>query len=165
MKKLNEIPVQIEITKKSTSMLVPILHEMATMLKGLKSSGKINMLDLRHEPLDLNEIEILKDLLGQGEINSNFNALGESTNIRETGVSGIWWITHYNQDGNVKSEFIEITTCPEMLKTLPEELDTALLRLQEKISQYENSSTPEEIADRLNELGFPSNKFVANNHN
>ena len=165
MSKLNEIPVHVELSNESTSMLLPILHEMVTMLKTLISSGQSNILDLRHEPLNLDDIAALKDLLGQGEINANFNALGASSRIRETTVSGVWWITHYDQEGNVTSEFIEITTCPEMLKTFPEELESALVSLQDKISQYANSSTPDEIADRLNELGFHPNNIQASDLN
>jgi hydrogenase-1 operon protein HyaF len=159
MTKLNEIPVHVELSNESMSMLLPILHEILTMLKTLITSGQSNILDLRHEPLELDEIAALKELLGQGEVNANLNALG-STNIRETSISGVWWITHYNQEDNIIGEFIEITTCPEMLKTFPEELESALVRLQDKLSQYAHPSTPDEIAKRLNELGFNSNNVV-----
>ena len=169
MTKLNEIPVHVEVSddsmpSESRSMLIPILHEMVTMLKTLMSSGQCNILDLRHEPLDLEEIAALKELLGNGEVNANLNALG-STNIRETSISGVWWITHYNPDGNILSEFIEITTCPEMFKTFPEELEPALVKLQDKLTQYAHPSTPDEIAQRLNELGFNSNNVLPSNLN
>lgn len=165
MTKLNEIPVHVEVSddsmpSESRSMLIPILNEMVTMLETLMSSGQSHVLDLRHEPLDQEEITALKDLLGQGEVDADLTALG-STNIRETSISGVWWITHFNQEGNILGEFIEITTCPEMLKTFPEELGSALARLQDKISQYAHpSTTPDEIAERLNELGFCSNNAV-----
>jgi hypothetical protein len=160
MSKITEIPVHIELSNESfpsesASMLIPILHELVAMHKTLLSSGQSNILDLRHEPLDVEEITALKELLGQGEINANLTALG-STNISETSVSGVWWITHFNQEGNILSEAIEITTCPEMLKTFPEDLEPALVKLQDKLFQYAHSSTPDEIAKRLDELGFTS---------
>lgn len=164
MKKLNEIPIQVEFSNESTSMLLPILHEIVSMLNKLISSGQSTILDLRHEPLSLEDIADLRDLLGQGEINANFTALG-STNIRETGISGVWWITHYNQQGNVISEFIEISTCPEMLKTCPEELDSALSKLQSMVSQYTHRPTPDQIAKRLIELGFNSNNAASSDFN
>jgi HupH hydrogenase expression protein len=160
IKKLNDIPIRIE--KPANSMLPPILHELTLMLKTLMSNGKTNMLDLRHEPIDLKEIASLKNLLGQGEIDVNFTAMGTITNIRETSISGIWWHTHHDQEGNVTSEMVEITTCPELLKTVPDELESALVKLQEKISQHKNALTPEQIAARLNTLGFSS---VSNNTN
>ena len=52
------------------------------------------------------------------------------------------------------SECIEITTCPDLLKTVPDELDTALAALQDKIYEYTHRSTPDQVARRLNELGF-----------
>jgi hypothetical protein len=77
----------------------------------------------------------------------------------------LWWITHYNPDGTILSEFIDITTCPEMLKTFPGELEPALTRLQDKLTQYAHTSTPDEIAKRLNELGFNSNNVLPSNLN
>jgi len=164
MTKLNEIPVHVEFPSESMSMLLPILHEIETMHKTLISSGQGNSLDLRHEPLTLDDIAALKELLGQGEVDANLNALG-STNIRETGISGVWWITHFDQEGNIIGEYVEITTCPDMLKTFPEELDSALSRLQDKVSQYTDASTPDEIAQRLNELGFFSSNVEPGNLN
>ena len=164
MTKLNEIPVHVEFPSESMSMLLPILHEIETMHKTLISSGQGNILDLRHEPLTLDDITALKELLGQGEVDANLNALG-STNIRETSISGVWWITHFDQEGNIIGEYVEITTCPDMLKTFPEDLDSALFRLQDKVSQYAHASTPDEIAQRLNELGFFSSNVEPGNLN
>lgn len=164
MSKLNEIPVHVELVNESVSMLLPILHELVAMHKTLLSSGQGNILDLRHEPLEVEEIAALKELLGQGEINANLTALG-STNISETSISGVWWITHYKPDGNIMNEFIEITTCPEMLKTFPQDLEPAQVRLQDKITQYANPTTLDEIARRLNELGFNSNATLPSSLN
>ena len=164
MTKINEIPVHVEFPSESMSMLLPILHEIVTMHKTLISSGQANSLDLRHEPLTLDDIAALKDLLGQGEVDANLNALG-STHIRETGISGVWWTTHFNQEGNIIGEFVEITTCPDMLKTFPKELESALVKLQDKVSQYAHASTPDEIAMRLNQLGFSSSNMEPGNLN
>lgn len=169
MTKLNEIPIHVEffnenIANESTSMLLPILHQLVAMHKSLISSGQCNILDLRHEPLELEEVAALKDLLGAGEINANLTALG-LTNISETSISGVWWITHYNPDGKIMSEFIEITTCPEMLKSFSQDLDLALVRLQSKLSKYANPTTSDEIARRLNELGFDFNTVLPSSLN
>lgn len=158
MSKLSEIPVHVEVSNESSasenvSMLLPILHELLEKHKTLLSSGQSHILDLRHEPLNLKEIAALKELLGQGEISANLTALG-STNISETSISGVWWVTHYNPDGKIMSEFIEITTCPEMLKTHTHDVEPAQVRLQDKLTQYAHPTTHDEIAKRLNELGF-----------
>jgi hypothetical protein len=169
MTKLNKIPVHVELfnentASESTSMFLPILHQLVAMHKILISTGEGNILDLRHEPLELEEISALKDLLGQGEINANLMVLG-STNISETSISGVWWITHYNPDGKIISELIEITTCPDMLKSFPQDLDLALVKLQNKLSEYAHPTTPDEIARRLNELGFSSNTVLPSSLN
>lgn len=164
MTKLNEIAVHVEFPSESISMLLPILHELVAMHKTLLTSGQNNIIDLRHEPLEVDEIASLKELLGQGEITATLNALG-STIITETSISGVWWITHYNQEGNILSEFIEITTCPEMLKTSPDDLAPALVRLQDKLSHYAHPTTPDDIAKRLNELGFNTNTVLPSNLN
>ncbi|MGR9052744.1 MAG: hydrogenase expression/formation C-terminal domain-containing protein [Gammaproteobacteria bacterium] len=163
MTKLNEIPVKVELTGDANSMLLPVLHGMNAMLKTLIETGRGDILDLRHEPLTLEDIAELKALLGQGEIDANLTALG-STNIRETGIPGIWWITHFNDQGNVTSEFIEISTCPDMLKTFPDELGASLLRFHDKITQYTHRSTPEQVAQRLEQLGF-GNEHLTNRLN
>jgi len=163
--KLNEIPVRVEISNQNSSMLLAILHDLTLMLKSLISSEQSSILDLAHEPLDLDDIICLKAILGQGEINADFKALGTFTNIRETSVSGLWWITHYNQESKKISEFIEISTCPEMLKTAPEELESALTLLQDKISQQADLSTDDEITARLNELGFHPDSSPVNDLN
>lgn len=164
MSKLKEIPIRVEISNENTSMLLPILHEMVSMLKTLFSSGQGNMLDLRHEPLSLDDIAELKAILGQGEVDANLRALGK-TNVRETGISGVWWITHYNQEDKISSELIEITLCPEILKTSPEDLSSALVRLQDKIFQHEHAPTPDEVAKRLSELGFSLSNTVSSTTN
>lgn len=169
MSKLHEIPIKVEmanvaIANETVCMLLPILHEMVGMLKTLSSSGQGNVLDLRHEPLSLDDIAELKNILGQGEVDANLSVLGK-TNIRETNISGVWWITHYNPDGDIINESIEITLCPEILKNSPEDLEPALVRLQDKIYQYQHESTPNEVARRLIELGFSVSNASPSNTN
>lgn len=153
MHKLQDIPIKVESYGQPESMLLPILHEMISMLTKLATSGQNSIIDLNHEPLSLDDITELKNILGQGEIQAQLSALGTSKVI-ETAVPGVWWITHHNEQGNVISEFIEITTCPDLLKTFPDELDSALAGLQDKITEYNQRSTPDQVARRLKELGF-----------
>jgi len=157
MNTFKNIPIKLEISNQvesdAESMLLPFLNEMAGKLKTLMSSGQNGIFDLNREHLTSADIDDLRNILGRGEIDANLNTLGK-TNIRETSIRGIWWITHYNEQGSVISECIEITTCPDLLKTFPDELDSALAGLQHKISEYAQRSTSNEVATRLNELGF-----------
>jgi len=157
MSTFKNIPIKLEVSGQfeidGESMLLPILKEIVGKLKLLISSEQSSVFDLAHEPLSSAETDELKSILGLGEVDAVINTLGKS-NIRETAVPGIWWITHYNEKGSVISECIEITTCPDLLKTFPDELNAALTGLQHKISEYTRRSTPDEVARRLNELGF-----------
>lgn len=153
MSTFKDIPIKLEIPNESASMLLPILNELVSKLKALISSGQSSIFDLRHEPLTSGDIDELKNILGRGEVDATLSALGTS-NVRETAVAGIWWTTHYNEQGDVISEFIEVTTCPNLLKTFPDGLESALTGLQTKISEYTHRSTPDQIARRLNELGL-----------
>jgi hydrogenase-1 operon protein HyaF len=38
-----------------------------------------------------------------------------TTQIRETGISGVWWITHFNAAAEVIGEFIEVTRAPKLM--------------------------------------------------
>ncbi|MGR8931974.1 MAG: hydrogenase expression/formation C-terminal domain-containing protein [Gammaproteobacteria bacterium] len=153
MSVFKDIPIKLEFTNTPVSLLLPILNEMLSKLETLNSSGQSSILDLRHEPLTLEDIKDLRALLGYGEVDASLNTLG-NTNICETAVAGIWWITHYNEKGDVTSEFVEITHCPELMKTVPDELPAALTVLKDKIQKYTHRSTPEQVANRLKELGF-----------
>ncbi len=163
MQKLTPIPVYLESLNPCSSKLLPILTEMLEMLKTLISSGQGDIIDLTYEPLGKKDIADLNLFLGLGEINTVFSSLQTTTNIRETSVSGIWWITHYNQDGSKLREYIEITTCPDLLKTVPEELQSALSVLQDKISVHTNQSSSDAIARRLKEIGLHTNTTDSNN--
>ena len=157
MTTFKNIPIKLELSNQvegeGESMLLPILNELVGMLKVLISSEQSSIFDLSREPLSSADNEELKSILGRGEVDATVNALGKS-NIRETAVSGIWWITNYNEQGCVIGECIEVTPCPDLLKTVPDELDSALAGLQDKISEYTQRPTSDEVAMRLNELGF-----------
>jgi hydrogenase-1 operon protein HyaF len=97
---------------------VPILYEIHSLLGDLVESGKSASIDLRSLPLLPGDYEKLKEVLGQGEVSATIDAMGP-TQVRETVVHGVWWVTHYNSDETIIAEFIEVTTMPEILRTHP----------------------------------------------
>jgi hydrogenase-1 operon protein HyaF len=78
------------------------------------------------------DYELLKETLGYGEINVSIDAMGP-TEIYETAIPGIWWVTHYNSEEENVGEYIEITELPELIKTDPLEIQQAGSRLQQLI--------------------------------
>ena len=116
---LTDIPVKV--LDQSTGMATALLSELKDYLRLLADSGETNVVDLMSLPMTETDINELADHLGVGEVRASINNIGSST-IRETAFSGIWWITHYGDDGGVISELIEITQIPEILVTHMDEI-------------------------------------------
>lgn len=111
---LDDIPVNIVETP--TGMASALLAELRDHLTRLANEGKTSSIDLRSLPMSEADINELADHLGVGEVKATIKSIGSSS-IRETAYRGIWWITHYGDDGKVLSELIEITQIPEILIT------------------------------------------------
>ena len=111
----------------------PILHEIRHALEELLSSGKTSIIDLRTIPLAPGEEEVILNTLGKGEVHARLDVLGPSE-IYETRYSGVWLITHFNENDSVVSRFIEITELPDILKSQHEEMSIALQKLVEELS-------------------------------
>ena len=164
MTKLDAIPVAVEHTDQSAGAAgnaPAILHEIESMLETLAATGQANSIDLHHAPLSGGEVEYLKEVLGTGEVKVELDALG-TTRLRETAVAGVWWITHYNAFNKVLGEFIEVTTCPEMLCTSAQDLAGGVKQLHSRIATQSQVTDPEEIAKKLNAMGLDSSALQPN---
>jgi len=143
MNKLNNIAIKVEPTVPQAGPFVdsvlPLLLELETMLAQLVTTGTTSSIDLRRAPLGPQELIQLRSLLGRGEVSATIDALGP-TQVEETAIAGVWWITHRNQDSQTVGEFIEITDCPELLKTQSETLQPALMQLRNQIAQQLSSA-------------------------
>ena len=116
---LNDIPVNV--LDRPTGMATALLTELKDHLHKLAEAGETNSIDLLSLPMTEADINELADHLGVGEVKATINSIGSSS-IRETAYRGIWWITHYGDDGKVLSELIEITQVPEILVTHMDEI-------------------------------------------
>lgn len=133
MTTLNEIPIEVVAVDPPADAgggYVPaILREVETSLAMLVESGKASRIDLTSLPMGPRDFERLREALGQGEVSATIDALGP-TQVRETVVHGVWWITHMNVDGTKVAEFLDITHVPEILKSHPDDARAALTRLR-----------------------------------
>lgn len=120
---LEQIPVQDAGLE--TGNVQPLLHELRHALKALLDTGAEHAIDLRALPLTAAEEHRLLNLLGTGEVRAEIAALG-SSEVRETSISGIWLVTHYNENGDVIGKYIEVTRCPWLLTTQQQDLETGL---------------------------------------
>lgn len=128
MKHDRDIPLRVQY-QQDDSQLPALLNELQSKLTRLANSGHCDSIDLRSLPLFPGDLERLKQCLGSGEVQIKLNAMGPSE-IYETAVAGIWWITHYNQFDDIVAETLEITLLPDILKTAPADLHAGLETLQ-----------------------------------
>ena len=111
---LNDIPVNV--VERPTGIATALFAELKDHLAKLADEGETNIIDLRSLPMSEADINELADHLGVGEVKATIKGIGSSS-VRETAFRGIWWITHYGDDGKVLGELIEITQVPEILVT------------------------------------------------
>lgn len=110
-----------------------ILNEIIILLQELLNQDSNSSIDLRKLPLSRWDYEKLQELLGLGEIHAE---VGDPVTfaVNETGYSGVWWITHYNEEGEVIAEFIEISYCPEVLIAAVEDVSEGVEALRARSS-------------------------------
>jgi len=131
MRRLSDIPIKVV---GGSPPAVPlngraVLHELAAALTRLLELGETSTIDLRGLPLSPADYELLEDGLGRGEVRAELDALGRSS-IEETAFAGIWWTRHYNSDGTLASELLEVTFCPEILRSHAVDAGLGLHRLR-----------------------------------
>jgi hydrogenase-1 operon protein HyaF len=140
MSSLGDIPVQVintaNVDDNPSPALLALLQELQGMLEQLVHQGKHSSIDIRSLPMMPGDYEHLQQVLGEGEIFATIDSLGPSQ-VRETAIPGIWWVTHKNADDDVLTEFIEVTVLPDILKTQAEDLHDAPGILQAALQNLE----------------------------
>ena len=132
MNQENILPFNIQHSHALSWNVKPILHEIRHALQALIDSGVCSIIDLRSIPLAPGEEETIINALGHGEVHARLDALGRS-DIYETVYSGVWLVTHYNENEAVVGRFIEITELPAILKSQREDMSDALKELTQEL--------------------------------
>ena len=120
-----------------------LLAEIAALLEKLAYDGTTGSIDLNSLPLAPGEYEQLRQMLAQGEVSARIEAIGPSE-IIETRYPGVWWVTHYNVEGDIVADVIEITNIPEILKSQPEDIKMGLELLKEELNDSSVRGEPVE---------------------
>ncbi|MCG6977014.1 MAG: hydrogenase expression/formation protein [Acidiferrobacterales bacterium] len=110
-----------------------ILHEIETLLDALLQTGETSAIDIRSLPLLPGDYDALASALGTGEISAEFDGGSGPTVVVETGTSGVWWVTHYNDENEIAAEFIEVTRIPEILMSQDDDIQDSLKGLRERL--------------------------------
>ena len=140
-----EVQFNIQIGDDLTWNVMPLLHEVKHAMDNLIKKGETAVIDLRSIPLAPGEEDKILNVLGQGEVQSQLNALGPSE-IIETQYAGVWVVTHYNDENDIIGRFIEITTIPDILRSQEEDVVEAYGRLAESLE--DNQEPNESLAEK-----------------
>jgi hydrogenase-1 operon protein HyaF len=98
----------------------------------LAADASASSIDLQSLPMSRGDRAQLQQVLGKGEIRATLTAQGISR-IRETRVSGVWWVEHFGQDRELVAESIEVTLIPDILKAAADEIAPAARDLRARI--------------------------------
>jgi len=131
MSKLEEIGIKIINDPQDagqSGIVVTILHELSEMLDDLLEKDESSAIDLQDLTLTPGDYELLREVLAEGEVHASIDAIGP-TEVRETLFPGVWWITHYNVEGDIMADVIEVAFVPDILKSHPEDVQDARDRL------------------------------------
>ena len=129
----------IQIGNELTHNVQPLLHEIRHALNELVKTGGTHIIDLRSIPLAPGEEEQIIVKLGCGEMQAQLDALGQSE-IYETQYSGVWLITHFNEENSIVGRFIEITFIPEILKSQQEDMLDSISQLEAELTPFDGES-------------------------
>ena len=131
---LKAIPIHAQSEEAySVGNIRALLAEIAALLEKLASDGTTGSIDLNSLPFAPGEYERLRQTLAQGEVSARVEAIGTSE-ISETRYSGVWWVTHYNVEGDIVGDLIEIAHIPEILKSQPADINEGLELLKAQLN-------------------------------
>lgn len=138
MSSLSEIPIVIDKDFRGNKASAPVralLEEISNLINILVESNLSGYVDIRSIPLMEGDVEHLKSILGFGEVKAIVDALGV-TEVFETAIPGVWWITNRNAQDEVISEFVEVAITPEILKTQHLDLHDAPDIFKKRLAEY-----------------------------
>jgi len=120
-----------------------VLSEIGALLGRLAERGETASIDLRSLPLTGADRAQLEELLGHGEVSASLDLMGRSE-IRETGLAGVWWIRHMGAGDVVSSEEIAITAVPDILQSHPADIEASAQRLQQTLQELPEQTDPDQ---------------------
>ena len=142
MSRLTDIAIRIEplariapppVTGGLGGGVTAILAEVAGLLERLGNGGAAATIDLRSLPMSPRDRVELQQALGEGEVHATVDAQGLSK-VRETAVCGVWWVEHFDREGELVAELIEVSRVPEFLASAVDEIAAAARGLRRQIT-------------------------------
>jgi hydrogenase-1 operon protein HyaF len=134
--RLADIAVRVEPAAAAGGLgagVMAILAELAALLERLADAQTAAAVDLRSLPMSPRDRLELQRALGDGEVQATVNANGVST-IRETGISGVWWVEHRDPHGELIAELLEVARVPGILANAPDEIAAGVRALRAQMT-------------------------------
>jgi hypothetical protein len=136
LSRLADIAVRVEPLPPASGLgggVAAILTELVGLLERLANGAQSAMIDLRSLPMSPIDRAELQRVLGEGEVQATVDAEGISR-IRETRISGLWWVEHRDRQGELIAESIEVARVPEILASAADEIAAGIRALRVQIS-------------------------------
>lgn len=146
MTTFKNIPITVESPSapSEADVVASVLRDIQALLNELITSGNSGAIDLRQVPhLGTDAYELLKQTLSTGEVTATVNSHG-GTEINETSFPCVWWATYRGGKNAVVTEVIEVTECPEILKSQRADARHGLRRLANQIAAGITATQPVE---------------------
>ena len=125
-----------------TGLAAAVLQEITQLLAKLADTGAAGSIDLRSLPMTDADRDELEERLGRGEVQADLSVAGTSQ-VWETGYSGVWWIRHLGAGDKIAAEEIAVTNVPEILVSHSADIAAAASRIRRDLA--------EEPPDRMRE--------------
>jgi hydrogenase-1 operon protein HyaF len=113
-----------------------LLHEVVNLLQQLLSRDEPSHIDLRAIPFSRLDMALLAETLGEGGVYAEVADFGV-TRVRQTGIPGVWWVVHLDDEEQIIGEFLEVNYCPEVLITPTEDIRDGREALQARLFEVE----------------------------
>jgi hydrogenase-1 operon protein HyaF len=142
LSRLAEIPIRIEPPAPpagaapcgglGSGAVAALLTELASLLDRLAKTQHPAAIDLRSLPMSPEDRSELERVLGEGEVRATIQTEGRSV-LRETGMSGVWWVEHRDAQGELMAELLEVAQVPAILASASDEIAAAARALREHL--------------------------------
>jgi hydrogenase-1 operon protein HyaF len=143
LSRLAEIPIRIEVPAPppaaapygglGVGAVAALLMELASLLDRLATTQRPAAIDLLSLPMSPEDRTELQRILGEGEVRATIQTQGLST-LRETRMSGVWWVEHRDAQGELIAELLEVAQVPAILASASDEIVAAARALREHLS-------------------------------
>lgn len=110
-----------QVSTAASGLLAPLLAEIADWLPAVRRGHPGHSISLSRLPLPPNDTVELSRRLGPGPAVAESRGYG-STRVTATGTRYVWWVQHYNADGDLLVNALEVTAWPSGLAVPWEDL-------------------------------------------